>query len=40
VTFYAIIYYRQQAMKAGADYFFSKSEDFENIPEVIMELKK
>jgi len=40
LTFYADTYYRQRAMKAGADYFFSKSEDFENIPEVIMELKK
>jgi DNA-binding NarL/FixJ family response regulator len=39
LTFYADTYYRQQAMKAGADYFFSKNEDFENIPEVIMGLK-
>ena len=39
LTFYADKYYRQQAMEAGADYFFSKSEDFENIPEVIMELR-
>ena len=39
LTFYADTYYRQQAMEVGADYFFSKSEDFENIPEVIMELR-
>jgi DNA-binding NarL/FixJ family response regulator len=39
LTFYADSYYRQQAMEAGADYFFSKSDDFENIPEVIMELR-
>jgi len=38
LTFYANSYYRQQAMNAGADYFFSKSEDFEKIPEVIMQL--
>ena len=35
LTFYADTYYRQQAMKAGADYFFSKSEDFENIPMIL-----
>ena len=39
LTFYADTYYRQQAMKAGADYFFSKSEDFEKIPEIIMQLR-
>jgi DNA-binding NarL/FixJ family response regulator len=39
LTFYADSYCRHQAMNAGADYFFSKSEDFENIPEVIMELR-
>ena len=38
LTFYSDSYYRIQAMKAGADYFFSKSEDFEKIPEVIAEL--
>ena len=35
LTFYADLHYRQQAMNAGADYFFSKSEDFEKIPAVI-----
>ena len=38
LTFYAESPYRQQAMQAGADFFFSKSEDFEKIPEVIMQL--
>ena len=38
LTFYSDSYYKQQAMSAGADYFFSKSEDFEKIPEVIAEL--
>ncbi len=38
LTFYSDSYYRTQAMEAGADYFFSKSEDFEKIPEVIAEL--
>jgi len=40
LTFYADAYYRQQALNAGADYFFSKSEDFEKIPEVIDQLRK
>jgi len=39
LTLFANKYYRQQAMNAGADFFFSKSEDFEKIPEVIMQLK-
>lgn len=26
-------------LKEGADYFFSKSEDFENIPDIIMEFR-
>lgn len=38
LTFYADKYYRQGAMEEGADYFFSKSEDFEKIPNVIMKL--
>lgn len=40
LTLYADTYYRQQALNAGADYFFSKSEDFEKIPEVIDQLRK
>ncbi len=39
LTFYADTYYRQLAMEAGADCFFWKSEDFENISKVIMQLK-
>lgn len=38
LTFYAESHYRQQAMIAGADYFFSKSEDFEKIPAVMIKL--
>lgn len=38
LTFYTDIHYRQKAMSAGADYFFSKSEDFEKIPAVISQL--
>lgn len=38
LTFYSDSYYRMKAMKAGADYFFSKSDDFEKIPGVIAEL--
>ena len=40
LTFYADTYYREQAMNAGADYFFSKSDDFEKIPELIDQLRK
>ena len=40
LTFYSDSYYRALAIKAGANYFFSKNEDFENIPNVIAELKK
>ena len=39
LTFYSDSHYKTQAMNAGADYFFSKSEDFEKIPEVIMQLR-
>ncbi len=38
LTFYSSDSYRQMAMKAGADYFFSKADDFEKIPDVITEL--
>lgn len=38
LTFYSDSYYRMKAIKSGADYFFSKSDDFEKIPEVIAEL--
>lgn len=34
-TFHETVYYRQMAMKAGADYFLSKVDDFEKIPKII-----
>ncbi len=40
LTFYADPYYRKLALNAGADYFLSKSEDFETIPELISQLNK
>jgi DNA-binding NarL/FixJ family response regulator len=40
LTFYADPYYRKLVLNAGADYFLSKSEDFETIPEVINQLNK
>ncbi len=39
LTFYTDTYYREQAMNAGADYFFSKSDDFEKIPELVDQLR-
>ena len=38
LTFYASDLYRNQAMKSGADFFFSKVDDFEKIPKVIDDL--
>jgi DNA-binding NarL/FixJ family response regulator len=38
LTFYSNDYHLQIAMKAGADYFFSKADDFEKIQDVITEL--
>lgn len=38
LTFYSDSHYRVKAIKAGADYFLSKSDDFEKIPEIITEL--
>jgi len=35
LTFYSSDYYRQLAMKYGADYFFSKADDFEKISSVV-----
>lgn len=40
LTFYSDLVYQKQAMDAGADYFFSKSDDFEKIPELIDQLMK
>ncbi len=31
LTFYSSDYYREQALKFGADYFFSKVDEFENV---------
>jgi len=39
LTYYSDFYYKKLAMGAGADYFFSKSKDFEKIPKVIDDLK-
>jgi DNA-binding NarL/FixJ family response regulator len=40
LTFYSSGYYRQAAIKAGADYFFSKDEDFWKIANVVEEMLK
>lgn len=39
LTFYANAYYKQKALQAGANYIFSKSDDFEKIPDTIIKLK-
>ena len=38
LTFYSSGYFRQAAIKAGADYFFSKDEDFWKIAMVVEEM--
>jgi DNA-binding NarL/FixJ family response regulator len=38
LTFYSSDYYRQLAMQYGADYFFSKADDFEKISLVVEEM--
>jgi DNA-binding NarL/FixJ family response regulator len=38
LTLYSTLYYRQLAMEAGADYFFSKADDFDNIAGVVEEM--
>lgn len=38
LTFYAFDPYRQSALKAGVDYFFSKVDDFEKVSRVVAEL--
>lgn len=38
LTFYSSDYYRQLAMQYGADYFFSKVDDFEKISLVVEEM--
>lgn len=37
-TFYSSDYYRQLAMQYGADYFFSKADEFEKISLVVEEM--
>ena len=39
-TFFSSDYYRQLAIAAGADYFFSKEDDFGKIAEVVEEMLK
>jgi two-component system response regulator YesN len=38
LTFYSSDYFRQMAIKAGADYFFSKVEEFDKVSLVVKEL--
>jgi len=38
LTFYASDNYRQMAIEAGADYFFSKVDDFEKLSKLLAEL--
>ena len=38
LTFFAQDYYRQMALKAGADYFFSKSEEFEKLSLIVAQM--
>ena len=38
LTFYAFDPYRKSAMKFGADYFFSKTDDFEKVMMVVKEM--
>ena len=38
LTFYTTDYYRELAIREGVDYFFSKSEDFERVSQVVEEM--
>jgi len=38
LTFYSSEYYREQALKFGADYFFSKVDDFEKVLLTVSEI--
>lgn len=40
LTFYSSEYYREQAMKFGADYFLSKVDEFEKVLLIVGELLK
>lgn len=38
LTFHGTEYYRQMAMETGADYFFSKADDFKKVAVVVDEM--
>lgn len=38
LTFYASKYFREKAMTLGADYFFSKVDDFEKVSTIVQDL--
>jgi DNA-binding NarL/FixJ family response regulator len=38
LTFYSSDYYRQQAIEAGADYFFNKADDFDKVSLVVEDM--
>lgn len=38
LTFYTSDYYRQQAIQAGADYFFNKADDFDKVSLVVSDM--
>jgi len=40
LTLHASDYYRQMALEAGADYFFSKVDDFEKVAEVVAAMQE
>jgi len=40
LTFYSSDYYRQLAIQAGSNYFFSKADDFEKLTQVVAELSE
>ena len=40
LTLHSSDYFRQMALEAGADYFFSKADDFEKVVEVVNEYAK
>ncbi len=38
LTFYPSVYYRDSAINAGVDHFFSKADDFDKLAQVVKEL--
>ena len=38
LTFYTSIYFREMAIQGGADYFFSKADDFDKVAGVVEEM--